>query len=185
MALTRSPRRRERRPPPAWADPELLAFAREQFEAGASNDEIVRAVADRFGVRITRNSVAGISFRQCWSRVNRRKPGGFARPAKEPTAIVPLSAKRKAPPKRWEAQGRVAEVAPLPSPPKAPPPRPAGPKALLDLGYGECRWPVAAGLFCAAKVGAGSFCAVHRRMAYTPVQASRSASLARMSRRYS
>ena len=67
---------------------------------------------------------------------------------------------------------------PLPRPavPKSPPP--AGGKTLLDLEYGECRWPLGSPMdkaekFCAAPILEGcSYCAVHAGVAYrlTPRQ---------------
>lgn len=39
-------------------------------------------------------------------------------------------------------------------------------KPLLDLNKNECRWPVEAGGFCAARKAKGSYCAEHHALAY-------------------
>ena len=143
---------------PAWSD-DILELARQLYEGGKhTTAQIARAVGK------TRNAVIGISHRKHW--INPNPPIGGRAAIVGPTAA----------PKR-----RVAHRAYL-KPPILAQKRPVAPVSmdflgvgLMELEKGQCRYPHGEGRgikFC-GQPAEQSYCAVHQKLCYYPVNEQR------------
>lgn len=141
----------------AWSKESL-----EALKALAGQGLSASQIAGQMGV--SRNAVIG-KIHRCGIALRGHMHLAADRPAKpkrEP--------KVRAAPIRHFLRRMVPEVKP-PTMIAPEPPPPEGGVALIDIGHGECRWPLGDPLspdfrFCGGAVRQGAYCAAHARLAY-------------------
>ena len=147
--------------PFAWT-PEAEKLLRKLFEDGKSASQSAASLMERFGGKVTRNSVIGKRHRL--GMTNTRARGKAVEELKE-------EKKKKEPPKP------VTVLAPviIPELKKVVIPATARVK-LLDLGVFDCRYPIGDPLtsdftFCGARAKTGfPYCESHHRVCYKPLK---------------
>jgi GcrA cell cycle regulator len=159
-----------------WTD-ERVALLKKLWLEGLSASQIAKQLGG-----VTRNAVIGKVHRLGLS--GRATPSQPSRPAfKTPRAPRPAATVAAAP-------RRIAPTAPEP-PPVTYVEEP-GSATVLTLGAHMCKWPIGdpasdGFTFCGRRIGEGSYCAEHARIAYQPQQKgkrSTASELARSLRRY-
>ena len=162
-----------------WTD-ERVALLKKLWLEGLSASQIAKQLGG-----VTRNAVIG--------KVHRLGLSGRATPSSPPRPAF------KAPrPPRPAAGATLAPRRALVHPPTAPQPQAAyyveepGSATVLTLGAHMCKWPIGdpasdGFTFCGRRIGDGSYCTEHARLAYQPQQKGKrttAAELARSLRRY-
>jgi GcrA cell cycle regulator len=149
---------------------ERLERGRGLWQAGAP----ARVIAEALGV--SRNAVIGMAHRHNWGKrvvpAGRGRPNGRAKRLREMEAAM----QRLAAKTRLRASVARREAVPAPVELRTAPAEPEqtfhGPRRLIELAPGACRWPVGSGsgaaqLFCAAPAEVGeSWCAEHYQRGY-------------------
>jgi GcrA cell cycle regulator len=157
-----------------WTE-ERVSLLKKLWLEGLSASQIAKQLGG-----VTRNAVIGKVHRLGLS--GRATPSQPTRPAfKAPRPPRPASA---------------THLAPRPNPPPLPRPidyvEEPGSATVLTLGAHMCKWPIGDPAsdnftFCGRRIGEGSYCAEHSRVAYQPQQKGKrttAAELARSLRRY-
>ena len=162
-----------------WTD-ERVALLKKLWLEGLSASQIAKQLGG-----VTRNAVIG--------KVHRLGLSGRATPSSPPRPAF----KTPRPP-RPAAGSSLAPRRPLAHAPTAPQPQPTyyaeepGSATVLTLGAHMCKWPIGDPssdnfTFCGRRIGDGSYCNEHARLAYQPQQKGKrgtAADLARSLRRY-
>ena len=152
-----------------WTE-EQVALLRAETTEGRSSSEIAQLLAQKFGIRVTRNAVIGK-----WSRLNmmrRGNPdGAIRRKLKKRATKLKPGAKPISP---FQLKTKVA-FKPEPFLVRADLPPPLARKRFIDLTDDDCKWPVGDPLkpgfgFCALPRFPGRpYCETCCQRAYTPV----------------
>ncbi len=161
-----------------WTE-ERVALLKKLWLEGLSASQIAKQLGG-----VTRNAVIGKVHRLGLS--GRATPSQPSRPAfKAPRPARPASASTLAP-------RRIAPHIPAPEPSPVYYVEEPGSATVLTLGAHMCKWPIGdpssdSFTFCGRRIGEGSYCQEHARVAYQPQQKgkrSTAAELARSLRRY-